>query len=134
MDKKLHLDIYTPTGKYLEMEVDFIKVTSSVSVLGILPGHAPIVTTLEICKLTLKNSGEEFNYAISGGVLHIKKDHSVVMLVNAIEKSDEIDFKRAEESKNRAETRLSSHQEDIDVARAKAALSRALNRLSLEDK
>ena len=133
MDKKLHLDIYTPTGKYLAMDVDFIKVTSSVAVLGILPGHAPLVTTLEICKLTLKNNNEEFNYAIGGGVLNIKKDRSIVMLLNSIERSDEIDFKRAEDSKNRAETRLSSHQDDIDLARAKAALSRALNRLSLKE-
>ena len=134
MNKTLHLDIYTPTGKYLTSDVDFIKVTSSIAVLGILPGHAPLVTTLEICHLTLKRNGEEFNYAISGGILNIKKDRSVVMLLNAIEKSDEIDFDRANESKIRAEERLNAQKEDIDVARAKAALSRALNRLSLQDK
>ena len=133
MDKVLHLDIYTPTGKYLTMDVDFIKVTSSVAVLGILPGHAPLVTTLEICRLTLKRNGEEFNYAITGGILNIKKDHSVVMLLNAIERSDEIDFVRAEESRLRAEERLAAKHEDIDVTRAKAALSRALNRLSLKE-
>ena len=133
MEKKLHLDIYTPTGKYLTIKVDFIKVTSSVAVLGILPGHAPLVTTLEICKLTLKNEKEEFNYAIGGGVLNIKKDRSVVMLLNSIERSDEIDFNRAREAKARAEDRLSGHNDEIDVTRAKAALSRALNRLSLSD-
>lgn len=133
MNKTIHLDIYTPTGKYLSSDVDFIKVTSSVAVLGILPNHAPIVTTLEICKLTLKKGNEEFNYAIGGGVLNIKKDRSAVMLLNSIERSDEIDFNRANEAKTRAEDRLKNQQEDIDVARAKAALSRALNRLSLGD-
>lgn len=134
MNKTIHLDIYTPTGKYLSTEVDFVKVTSSVAVLGILPGHAPLVTTLEICQLTLKANSKEEHYAISGGVLNIKKDRSVVMLVNAIEHSEEIDFARAEESKKRAEERLKNKRDDIDIARAQAALSRALNRLSLKDK
>ena len=134
MNKTIHLDIYTPTGKYLSTDVDFIKVTSSVSVLGILPGHAPLVTTLEICILTLKTNSKETRYAIGGGVLNIKKDRSATMLLNSIEKSDEIDFMRAEESKKRAEERLEARHEDIDVTRAKAALSRALNRLSLKDK
>ena len=134
MNKTIHLDIYTPTGKYLSTEVDFIKVTSSVSVLGILPGHAPIVTTLEICTLTLRTNSKDSVYAISGGILNIKKDRSATMLVNAIERSDEIDFMRAKESKKRALERLEARNEDIDVTRAKAALSRALNRLSLEDK
>ena len=133
MNKIIHLDIYTPTGKYLSTDVDFIKVTSSVAVLGILPGHAPLVTTLEICKLTLKANNKEKVYAIGGGVLNIKKDRSVVMLLNSIECSDEIDFNRAHEAKTRAEDRLSNHVEEIDVTRAKAALSRALNRLSLKD-
>lgn len=133
MNKTIHLDIYTPTGKYLSTEVDFIKVTSSVAVLGILPGHAPLVTTLEICKLTLKSNSKESVYAIGGGVLNIKKDHSVVMLLNSIERADEIDFKRAEDAKQRAEERLIARHDELDILRAKAALSRALNRLSLKE-
>ena len=133
MNKTIHLDIYTPTGKYLSTEVDFIKVTSSVAVLGILPGHAPLVTTLEICKLTLRSNSKDSVYAIGGGVLNIKKDRSVVMLLNSIERSDEIDFKRASDAKARAEERLNARHEELDIARAQAALSRALNRLSLKD-
>lgn len=133
MNKFIHLDIYTPTGKYLSSDVDFIKVTSSVAVLGILPSHAPLVTTLEICKLTLKVNNKDTHYAIGGGVLNIKKDRSVVMLLNSIERADEIDFKRATEAKNRAEERLNARNEEIDITRAQAALNRALNRLSLKD-
>ena len=131
MEKVLHVEIYTPTGKYLVTDVDFLRVTSSVSVLGILPNHAPLITTLEICKLTLRSNNKETNYAISGGVLHIKKDHTVVMLVNAIERSDEIDVNRANEAKRRAEDRIAKHSDEIDVNRAKAALARALNRISI---
>ena len=124
MNKTIHLDIYTPTGKYLSTEVDFIKVTSSVAVLGILPGHAPLVTTLEICKLTLKSNSKESVYAIGGGVLNIKKDHSVVMLLNSIERADEIDFKRAEDARQRAEERLIARHEELDILRAKANVKR----------
>lgn len=131
MDKSFRVEIYTPTGRYLSSEATFLRVTSSVAVLGIMPNHAPLITTLEICKLTIKNNAQETNYAISGGVMHIKKDHSVVLLLNAIERSDEIDVNRAIEAQRRAEERLALRNNEIDVNRAKAALSRALNRISV---
>ena len=131
MEKTFRVEIYTPLGKYLSTDADFLRVTSKVSVLGILPNHAPLVTSLEICRLTIKKNSKEFHYAISGGVMNIKKDHSVVLLVNSIESSDEIDVKRALEAKKRAEERIAAHDDEIDISRAKAALSRALNRLSI---
>ena len=131
MEKFLKIDIYTPNGKYLSCNADFLKVTSAVAVLGILPGHAPIVTTLEICKMTIRVDGKDVEYAIGGGVLNIKKDRSVTLLLNSIERADEIDVDRAQAAKERAEQRLNSAKEEVDVTRAKAALARALNRLSI---
>lgn len=132
MEKTFRVEIYTPTGKYLSSEADFLRVTSSVAVLGILPNHAPLITTLEICKLTIRLNSHETDYAISGGILNIKKDHSVVLLLNAIERSDEIDLKRAIEAQKRAEERL-KNGDTVDVNRAKAALARALNRISISN-
>ena len=132
MDKVFHIDVYTPTGKYLSTDADFLKVKSPLSVLGILPNHAPLITTLEICKMTIRIGNKEDNYAISGGVMHIKKDHNVVLMLDAIESVEEIDLERALEAKRRAEERLSS-QEEVDVTRAKAALNRALNRISIKN-
>ena len=132
MDKIFHIDAYTPTGKYLSIDADYLKVTSSLSVLGILPNHAPLITTLEICKMVIKSNGEDKVYAISGGVMHIKKDHSVTLLLNSIESAEEIDLDRAMEAKRRAEERLSASKEEVDVTRAKAALNRALNRISVK--
>ena len=131
MDKVFHIDIYTPTGKYLSTDADFLRVKSSLSVLGILPNHAPLITTLEICKMTIKCAGKEVDYAISGGVMHIKKDHGVVLMLDAIESADEIDLDRALDAKRRAEERL-EQKEEVDVTRAKAALNRALNRISIK--
>ena len=132
MDKVFHIDVYTPTGKYLSIDADYLKVTSTLSVLGILPNHAPLITTLEICKMVIRSSGVEKSFAISGGVMHIKKDHSVTLLLNSIESAEEIDLDRALDAKRRAEERLATNLEEVDVARAKAALSRALNRISIK--
>ena len=131
MDKVFHIEIYTPTGKYLSTDADFLKVKSPLSVLGVLPNHAPLITTLEICKMTIRNGSKEDNYAISGGVMHINKDHNVVLMLDTIESVEEIDLERALEAKRRAEERLNG-LEEIDVTRAKAALNRALNRISIK--
>ena len=93
-----------------------------------------MVVTMNIIEIKKLNYSFKDKTIFENLNLNIKKDRSVVMLLNAIERSDEIDFKRANESRIRAEERLNSEKEDIDVARAKAALARSLNRLSLEDK
>ena len=134
MTNSFKVEIYTPIGKYYSGDVSYLTVTSPVAVLGILPDHAPLITTIEICQLTLKVNSKEFKYAIGGGVMHIKKDHTVVLLVDSIERSDEIDLERAKEARKRAEQRLARQSEEIDIKRAQAALSRALNRISVVQK
>ena len=133
MNTTFKVDIYTPTGKYFSGDVSFLSVSSPLGVLGILPDHAPLITTLEICRLTTKINSKELKYAIGGGVLNVKKDNHVVLLVDSIERSDEINISRAKEAKKRAEERLAKNSEEIDVKRAQLALSRALNRLSISD-
>ena len=131
MDKKFKVEIYTPYGKCLQTESDYLSVSTAMGVIGVLPNHAPLISTLEISKLILRNDKKESLYAISGGVIHIKKDHSVILLVESIESQDEIDVNRALKSKERAEERLQLHDEEIDIIRAKASLSRALNRIEV---
>ena len=132
MEKVFHVEILTPYGKYLSTDAEFLSVKSGMGVLGILPNHAPLITTIEISKLVIKSGGETLKYAVSGGLMNIKKGTEVTLLVNTIERSDEIDVKRAQEAKERAEERLKSSDE-VDVTRAKAALSRALNRISVHE-
>ena len=134
MEKSFKVEIYTPYGKYLVTDCDYLSVKTGMGMIGILPNHAPLISTLEISKLVIKNGGKEDSYAITGGVIHIKKDHTVVLLVDSIESKDEIDVPRALEAKERAMERLSASSDEIDVIRAKAALSRALNRLEVSGK
>ena len=132
MEKKFVVDIYTPTGHYLKTDADYLSVTTGLGVVGILPNHAPLITNIEISKLTIRNNGVETIYAVSDGFMHIKKGTQVVLMVNAIESADEIDIDRALASKARAESRIGDSEQD--VARARASLARALNRISIYEK
>ena len=58
MEKKFVVDIYTPTGHYLKIDADFLSVTTGLGVVGILPNHAPLITNVEISKLTIKKRYE----------------------------------------------------------------------------
>ncbi|MCQ2814770.1 MAG: ATP synthase F1 subunit epsilon [Bacilli bacterium] len=128
--KTMHLIVRTPYSIYLEVDVEFLSVKSSEFVLGILPNHAPLVTTLDICELKLLLNNKSVSYAIGGGVMNITKNHEIHLMLNSIERYDEIDINRANESKERALKRLEQKQ-DIDIARAEASLSRALNRINV---
>ncbi len=135
MEKKIRVVIYTPYGKYLSTEGDYLSVKTAIGVIGVLPNHAPLISTLEISKLIIRNNGNELHYAIGGGVIHIKKDHSIHLLVDSIERQDEIDVNRALAAKKRAEERLNEKNKEVDIARAKLSLLRALNRIEVsEDK
>ena len=131
MNQKLHIDVLTPFGKYLSVDADSMSITSSVGVLGITPNHSPLLTDVVICKMSIVVGSQKLNYAVSGGILNIKKSGFVTLLANAIEREDEIDVARAKAAKERAESRLNEKGDDIDVRRAQAALSRALNRISI---
>ena len=126
------LKIVTPYGMYLNEEVEYLSVQAPHSVLGILPNHAELVSTVLISAMKVRIHGTYFYYAIGEGVLHVKKDETV-LLINSIERQDEIDIARAAAAKERAEKKLKEAQmnEEVDIIRAEAALKRALNRIKV---
>ena len=127
--------ILTPYGRYFEGNVEFLEVHSEDYNLGILPHHAPIISTVAVSKVVIRMGGKELKYAVGGGVLHVTKEGTKLIL-DSIERADEIDIQRAQQAKERAEKRLkeSSKDEEVDLNRAKLALLRALNRLSVSSK
>ena len=127
-----HLDILTPYKKYMSKDVTYLRVRNDDAVLGILPGHAPIITTVSISEMMIKDeNGKETLFAVGGGLLSIK-DNVATLMVNSIESQDEIDFSRAEAAKERAMHRLEEKLENLDVERAQLALLRATVRISLK--
>ena len=131
MQETFNLVVLTPYGRYLEGDATFLNVRSEDYDLGIYPGHAPLISTVSICKMIIRFGKEQYIYAVGGGIINIEKE-KITLILDSVERSDEIDLARAQEAKKRAEDRLSSNNTDeVDVKRAKLALLRALNRLDI---
>jgi len=126
----LKLDIVTAERVVYSDEADVVVAPGIDGQLGILPHHAPLMTTLQPGELRVRKGGEEFSLAISGGFLEVRPDR-VIILADAAERAEEIDVSRAEEAKRRAEERLRQPTPEVDVAQADAAMRRALARLQV---
>jgi F-type H+-transporting ATPase subunit epsilon len=128
---RLTLEIATPTRQIVSEAVDEVVAPGSEGYFGVLPGHAPFLTTLGIGEITYRIGREEYHLAVAGGFAEVRND-KVIMLLDIAERPDEIDRARAERARERAERRLAGRaQEDIDYSRALAALMRALVRLTV---
>ncbi len=129
---KIRCEIITAERVVYCDEVDMVIAPGVEGTLGILPHHAPLMTTLTVGELRVKKEGEEdLSLAISGGFMEVRSNQ-VTVLADTAERADEIDVARAEAARRRAEERLKQRrEEDIDLARAQAALRRSLIRLKV---
>ncbi len=128
----MRLDIVTAEGMVYSEDVDVVVAPGVEGQLGILPHHAPLMTTLQAGELRVRRGEEEFFLAISGGFLEVRPDR-VIVLADAAERAGEIDIARAEEAKRRAEEQLSRRAPGADMAQAEAALHRSLIRLKVAE-
>ena len=96
--------------------------------MGVYPGHEPAVTAVEPGELRYKAEGKWEPAAVGAGFAEIKPDY-VILLVGFAEHPEEIDRKRAEAAKERAEERLRQKQSIHEYYHSKAALARAMARL-----
>lgn len=124
------LEIITPDGKKLNDEVDILNIVTTNGALGILAHHLPLVAIIPISHFNYKKNNVKYEFAISGGILNVQNDKTIV-LAESFEAKEDIDIARAENSKKRAQKRLESKELNIDIKRAEISLKRALNRLSL---
>ncbi|WP_069650579.1 F0F1 ATP synthase subunit epsilon [Caloranaerobacter ferrireducens] len=127
------LEIVTPDRKFFEDEVEMVIVRGVEGDIGILKNHTPLVTPLSIGRIRIKKNGEFKEAAIAGGYIEVSKNKTTV-ITDAAEWPEEIDVKRAEEAKKRAEQRLKSSKSEVDIVRAHIALRKALNRLEVAKK
>jgi len=122
----LRLDIVTPERLAYSDDVDEVIAPGIQGELGILPHHAPLLTTLGLGELRVRKGGAEESFAIVGGFLQVRPDRVVVMAETA-DMAAEIDLERAEEARREAERALEAgFVETSDLAAARAALQRAL--------
>jgi F-type H+-transporting ATPase subunit epsilon len=130
---KLVLEIVTPERQVIKAIVDEVSLPASQGYIGVLPGHAPLLTTLSTGIVKYKQKDKEYFLFLSGGFAEVLSD-KIIVLAQIVEKPEEIDVERAKSSKERAEKRLSSHDKDIDIDRAMASLKRALARIEVSSK
>ncbi len=127
---QIQLEIVTPEKQLFSGRVDSVTVPSTQGYLGILPGHAPLLAELGIGEISYHTPDDTTEYiACSWGFLEVLPDR-VVVLAQTAELASEIDVKRAESAKSRAEKRLASKDPNIDYARAQVALMRAITRIN----
>jgi len=130
-EKTFQLEILTLQRQFLREPVRFIIAPGQEGVFEILPGHAPYIFALKPGELRIRYpGGNEAHVAVGGGFLVARPDH-VTILTRSAEWPQEIDTGRAERAKARAEERLRRRDEHVDVARAQAALQRAVARLKV---
>ena len=127
----LRLEIITAERIVLTEEmVESVRVPGADGVVGILPRHAPLMTTLAPGELIMRKGEEEESFFVTGGFLEVR-DNQVAVLADASERAEEIDIARAEEARHRAEEALSEKRDGAELAAAEAAMRRALIRLRL---
>jgi F-type H+-transporting ATPase subunit epsilon len=125
--------VITPKGLFYEGEADIINLPLTKGMTGILPSHFPLVSTIEIGELVFRYKGVSRTLAISGGVLHVQKEETLI-LANSIEFKEDIDLDRAKESEKRARERIEKKDSALDIKRAEIALRKALNRIKIAEK
>ena len=130
----LRLEIVTPERLAYSEEVDSVNCPGIEGELGILPHHAPLLTTLGVGELRIRRGGREEYFAIAGGFLQVRPDKVVVMAETA-DLASEIDLQKAEEARREAERALAEgYHEPADLSRARASLQRALIRIRVAER
>ena len=127
------LEIVTPEKKVVDTAAEEVQIPAKNGYLGVLPGHAPLITELAVGEIIYCESSQELRLAVAWGFAEVLPDR-VTILAETAERPSEIDVERARKSKERAEQRLTSGDTNVDVERALDALHRAEARLDVAAK
>jgi F-type H+-transporting ATPase subunit epsilon len=134
MSDTFQLEIVTPEKKVVETKAaEEIQIPGRNGYLGIMPGHAPLITELAVGEISYRENALEQRLAVAWGFAEVLPD-KVTILAETAERPSEIDVDRARKAKERAEQRLSSGDPSVDVERALDALARAQARLDVAAK
>lgn len=134
MPPQIQLEVVTPARQVLSALVDSVEIPGKDGYLGILPGHAPLITELGIGVLSYVESGQTRYLTVIEGFAEVLADR-VIVLAEGSERSEEIDRARAEEAAKRAQERLTkSANPEVDWHRASVSLQRALIRQEVAGK
>ncbi len=132
MANLIKLEIVTPDRNLLTEEVEYVGAPGVSGEFGILPSHIPFLSALGIGSLFFKQNGKRYYIFVSGGFAEVTPTKFTV-LAEVAEKAEEISVERARKAREKAEQRIMKEKEQIDFARAKAAMARAMHRMKCRD-
>lgn len=135
MASKLHVQLVTPQRIVMSAEVKSLTCPTLEGLITLLPGHAPLVSTLASGEMTAKTDTEEFYIHVSGGFVQVKPNSEVIILADAAEHHYEIDIDRAEQARQLAEKTLKEQVlSDEEYAIAAHMLQKNLARITVARK
>jgi F-type H+-transporting ATPase subunit epsilon len=132
MSDTFQLEIVTPEKKVVDTAASEVQIPGKNGYLGILPGHAPLITELAVGEITFRTGAEEQRLALAWGFAEVLPD-KVTILAETAERPSEIDVERARKAKAHAEELLSSGDPSVDVERSLNALRKAETRLEVAE-
>ena len=128
--RAFHIEIVTPDGLAYDGEVESLLVRTADGDVEILCGHADYLAAVSVGRVRIREGGKDRFASVNGGFLSVS-DGKVRLCAITFEFADQIDLKRAEEAKARAEAALSAARDDRDERIAKAKLARAASRIDV---
>ena len=134
MADTFELEIVTPDRRVVSEPALEVQIPGRSGYLGVLPGHAPLLTELAVGEITYRNAQGAQHLSVAWGFAEVLP-YKVTILAETAEKSSEIDVARAQQAKSRAEQELKAAAGDVHQAQSAAdALQRAQNRLDVASK
>lgn len=133
MPDTFQIEIVTPEKLVAKDQAEEAQIPGKNGYLGILPGHAPLITELDVGEISYRSDGYTHYIAVAWGFAEVLPD-KVTILAEKAERAEDIDVARAKEARDRAEKLLHSTDPDTDFDRAEAALRRAEVRLDVAQK
>lgn len=133
MADTFQFEIVTPEKMVVRDVAEEMQIPGKNGYLGILPGHAPLITELAVGQISYRNGGYTHRLAVAWGFAEVLPD-KVTIVAETAEKAEEIDIQRAQEAKQRAEERLKGTDTETDYQRAQSALQRAESRIEVASK
>ncbi len=129
----LALEIVTPDRSITHDEVDEVEIPGADGYFGVLPGHTPLLASLQVGQLWYRKGTDVSYLSVAFGFAEVLPDR-VTILAQIAERADEIDVDRAVVERQRAEDDLKRHVADVDMERARVSLLKALTRLQVAER
>jgi F-type H+-transporting ATPase subunit epsilon len=133
MADTFQIEIVTPDKMVVNDVAEEMQIPGKNGYLGILPGHAPLITELSVGEITYRKGGTAHYLSVAWGFAEVLPD-KVTILAETAERPDEINVARAQEARRRAEEEFKSGKTEEDFAHAEDALKRAETRLEVAQK